>query len=113
LRKSAKVSKILAVTPKRRRMASVLDSVMESIKVPTPASIEVPSTSEKNIKETAEAVTTRVEAEVGPSVPAKTRPVETVEKDSEQGPSDAAPILEKKAQPKRLNLLPPKRLLKS
>ena len=90
LRKSAEVSKIPAVTPKRRRMASVLDAVMESTKVPTPASTEVPSMSEKNIKETAEAVVTRVEAEARPLVPAKTGPAKLVEKDTEQGPSDAA-----------------------
>ena len=52
LRKSVEVSKIPTVTPKRRRMASILDVVMESTKVPTPASTEVPSMSEKNIKET-------------------------------------------------------------
>jgi hypothetical protein len=85
-----KVSKIPAVTPKRRRMASVLDAVMESTKVLTPASTEVPSMSEKNIKETAEVVVTRVEAEAGPSVPAETGPVKLVEKDTEQGSSDAA-----------------------
>jgi hypothetical protein len=66
-----------SVTPKRRRMASVLDAVMESTRVPIPASIEVPNMSEKNIKETTQDVTTRVEAEVGPSVPAETGPVET------------------------------------
>jgi hypothetical protein len=84
LRKSAEVSKIPAVTPKRRRMASVLDAVMESAKVSTPASIEVPSTSEKNIKETVEAVTARVEAKVGPSVPAEIRSTGTVEKNTDQ-----------------------------
>jgi hypothetical protein len=64
-------------------MASVLDAVMESTKVPTPASTEVPSMSEKNIKETVEAVITRVETEARPSVPAKTGPTELVEKDTE------------------------------
>jgi hypothetical protein len=72
-----KVSKIPAITPKRRRMARMLDAVLESTRVPTPASAEVPSMSEENIKEAAEAVTTHVEAEVGPSVPAETGPVET------------------------------------
>jgi hypothetical protein len=38
LRKSTEVSKIPAVTPKRRRMASVLDVVMDSTRVPTPTS---------------------------------------------------------------------------
>jgi hypothetical protein len=55
-------------------MASVLDAVMESTKVPTPTSIEVPSMSEKNIKETAETVVTQVEAEAWPYVPAKAGP---------------------------------------
>jgi hypothetical protein len=54
----SKVSKIPVVTPKRRRMASVLDVVMESTKVLTPASAEVPNIGEKNAKETAEAVMT-------------------------------------------------------
>jgi hypothetical protein len=38
LRKSVEVSKIPPVTPKRRRMGSVLDAVMESTRVPIPAS---------------------------------------------------------------------------
>jgi hypothetical protein len=83
LRKSTEISKIPAVTPKRRRMASVLDDVMESTKLPTPASTEVPSMSEKNIKEAAKAVVTRVEAEAGPQVPTKTGLVDLVEKDIE------------------------------
>jgi hypothetical protein len=41
LRKSIEVSKIPAVTPKRRRMTSVLDAVLESTRVPTPASTEI------------------------------------------------------------------------
>jgi hypothetical protein len=93
LRKLAETTKIPAVTPKGRRMASVLDTVIESIKVPTPASKEVPRMSEKNIKETTEAVVTRVEAEVGPSVPAKIGHAELVKKDTEQEPSDAAKAL--------------------
>jgi hypothetical protein len=93
----SKVSKIPAITPKRRRMASVLDAVMESTRVSTPASTE-----EQNIKEATEAITTRVEAEVGPSVPAETRLVETVGKDTEQGPLDAALILEKEGTPKKV-----------
>jgi hypothetical protein len=89
-------------------MASVLDAVLESTRVPTPASTEMPSTSKKNIKETAKAVTTRVEAEVGPSVPAETGPVETVRKDAKQGPSDAALILEKEGAPKKVKSPTPK-----
>jgi hypothetical protein len=97
LRKSVEVSKIPAVTPKRRRMASVLDAVLESTRVPTPTSAEVPNMGEKNIKEAAKVVTTRVEAEVRPSVPAEIGSVET-----EQGPSDVALNLEKEGAPKKV-----------
>jgi hypothetical protein len=69
-------------------MASILDTIMESTKVLTPASIEVPSLSEKNIQEITEAVITRVEA--GPLVPTEKGPAELARKDTEQGPSDAA-----------------------
>jgi hypothetical protein len=89
--------KIRAITPKRRRMARVLDVVMESTRLSTPA-----STKEKNIKEATEAITTRVEAEVGPSIPAEIGPVEIVEKDMEEGPSDAALILEKEGTRKKV-----------
>jgi hypothetical protein len=98
-----KVSRIPAITPKRRRMASVLDAVLESTRVSTPASIE-----EKNIKETTEAIATRVEAEVEPLVPTETGPVETVRNDTEQGPSDAALILEKEGTPKKVKSSIPK-----
>jgi hypothetical protein len=60
-------------------MASVLDAVMESTRISTPASTE-----EKNIKEATEAITTRVEAKVGPLVPAEIGHVDTVGKDTEQ-----------------------------
>jgi hypothetical protein len=54
-----KVSKAYTITPKRRRMASVLDAVLESTRASTPAPA----------KETAEAATARAEPEAGPSVP--------------------------------------------
>jgi hypothetical protein len=41
------MTRIPATTPKRRKMASVLDAVMESTKVLTPASAEVPNIGEK------------------------------------------------------------------
>jgi hypothetical protein len=53
-----KVSKIPATTPKRRRMASVLDAAMESAKALTPASTEAPSTEGEIVKRFAEAGTT-------------------------------------------------------
>jgi hypothetical protein len=53
-----KVQKIASITPKRRRMASVLDVVMESSKALTPASTKAPSVEDKNTKKSAEAVMT-------------------------------------------------------
>jgi hypothetical protein len=104
LRKLAEVSKIPAVTPKRRRMASVLDAVMESTKVQTPASTGAPSMSEKVV----EAVTTRAEAEVEPSVPAETGPTINVGKNTEQEPSDVALVLEKEGTPNKVKSPTPK-----
>jgi hypothetical protein len=48
-----KAKKTVSITPKRRRMASVLDAVMESTKVLTPSSAEVPSVGVKNTKKSA------------------------------------------------------------
>jgi hypothetical protein len=85
----SKVSEIPAVTPKRRRMANILDVVMESTKVLTPASAEVPNMGEKNTKETAEADMNQVGTEVGPSVPAGMGLTEVVEMNIDARPSNA------------------------
>jgi hypothetical protein len=87
-----KVSKTPAITPKRRRMASVLDAVLESTRAPTPASA----------KEAVEAGTTCDEAEAGTSVPIKIGSVETIEHDTKQGPLDATLILEKEGASKKV-----------
>jgi hypothetical protein len=60
-----KVQKTAATTPKRRRMASVLDAVIETTKALTPAST----------KKAAEATKNQVEAEAGPSTPTKTKAI--------------------------------------
>jgi hypothetical protein len=73
-------------------MASVLDAVMESIKVLTPASAEAPSMRDKNTKKSAEIAMTQVETEAESSAPAEARPVEIVEKHTEPDPSDAAKV---------------------
>jgi hypothetical protein len=62
-----KISKAPAITPKRRRMASVLDAILESTRALTPAPT----------KKIAEAPTARVETEVGPSVPTEAEPAAT------------------------------------
>jgi hypothetical protein len=59
---------------------------MESIKVLTPASAEVPIMGEKTMKETAEADMSQVGTEAGPSIPAETGPTEVVEKNIEARP---------------------------
>jgi hypothetical protein len=73
-----KASKIPAVTPRRRRMASVLDAVMESIKVQTPGSAR--DTVGEALKESDEAGT----SEAKPSSPTEARPL------------GAAPLIEEK-----------------
>jgi hypothetical protein len=96
-----KVSKIPAITPKRR-MASVLDAVLESTRAPTPASA----------KEAAEAATTRAEVEAGPSVPIETGPVKTIEQDIEQRHLDATLILEKEGASKKVKFPTPEAFTK-
>jgi hypothetical protein len=66
-----KVQKIALVTPKRRRMASVLDTVIELMKVLTPAS--VPTAEEKIVKGSADAGTAQTAIEARPSTPAEAR----------------------------------------
>jgi hypothetical protein len=86
-----------AITPKRRRMASVLDAVLESTRASTPAPT----------KETAEAATTRAEPEAGPSVPIEIEPVGT-RQSIEQGPSDVGLVLEIEDAPKKVESPTPK-----
>jgi hypothetical protein len=83
-----KASKIPTSTPRRRRMASVLDAVMESVKVPTPAS--APNKEGEALKKSGEASMAQATSEAGPSVPA------------EADPSGAAPLtLEKESVPEK------------
>jgi hypothetical protein len=70
-----KVAKAPATTPKRRRMASVLDAVMET-RALTPAPI----------KKVVEAAMTRTETEAGPSVPDETKPAVTEERAEQESP---------------------------
>jgi hypothetical protein len=84
------VSKTPAITPKRRRMASVLDAVMESTRASTPAPA----------KETAEAATARAELEARPSLPIETEPAGT--RSVEQGPLDVDLVSKKEDTPKKI-----------
>jgi hypothetical protein len=78
-----KVTKAPATTPKRRRMASVLDAVMETTRAPTPP-----------VKKVAETVMARAEAKAGPSVPAEAEPAAT-EQRAKQEFLDTSMALEK------------------
>jgi hypothetical protein len=71
-----KVSNIPVTTPRKRRMASVLDSVMETVKTSTPASAEAPRTEAKVSKKSDEVGIARTISEAGPSVSAEARPSE-------------------------------------
>jgi hypothetical protein len=70
------MTKAPATTPKRRRMASVLDAVMETTKALTPAPT----------KKVAEAVKAQAEAEARPSVPIETKPAAPEDKAEQQTP---------------------------
>jgi hypothetical protein len=60
-----KEQKIASVTPKRRRMASILDTVIELVKVSTPVS--APAVEKKVVKGSTEASTAQAAIETGPS----------------------------------------------
>jgi hypothetical protein len=72
-----KPSRIPVTTPRKRRMTSVLDAVMESVKASTPASAEAPSTEGEILKKSDEVGMAQAVSEAGPSVPAEARPSET------------------------------------
>jgi hypothetical protein len=80
-----KVAKTPAITPKRRRMASVLDPVMESKRALTA----------DPVKKVAETITACVETKVGPSVPAEAKSAATEQKAEQESP-DTGMALEKK-----------------
>jgi hypothetical protein len=88
--KLSKLQKTSAATPKRRRMANVLDVVLETTKVFSPAATKKVAEATKTQAETktgqaeAEAAQVQTEAEVGPSVPTKTEPAAPEEKTTEQ-----------------------------
>jgi hypothetical protein len=78
-----KASKISAATPKRRRMANVLDAIIESMKALTPVSAEAPSAEGGITKKSAEAGIARAAVEAGPSAPTEERPLEVTKEGAE------------------------------
>ena len=82
------LQKIVVVTPKRRRMASVLDAVIESVKVSTPALVS--ASEEKIVKGSADAGTAQATIEAGPSTSTEARPSGGAEEGAEARPLEAA-----------------------
>jgi hypothetical protein len=84
-----KIQKTSAATPKRKRMANVLDVVLEMTKVSSPVLVKkVVSAETKSQAETetrqVEAAQVQAEAEAGPYVPTETEPAIVEEKATEQ-----------------------------
>jgi hypothetical protein len=84
--KLPKMQKTSAATPKRRRMANVLDVVLETKKVLSTAATKKVAEATKTQAEAktgqakAEAAQDQTEAEAGPSVPTETEPATPEEK---------------------------------
>jgi hypothetical protein len=85
----SKVQKAFAATPKRRRMANVLDAVLETTKVLSPAATKkVAETTKMQVEaktrqaET-EAAQAQTEVEAGPSAPTEMEPADPKEKTTE------------------------------
>jgi hypothetical protein len=86
----SKALRIPATTPRKKRMASVLDTVMESVKTSTHVSTKAPSTKGEISKKSDKVGIAQTVSEAGPSVSAEVRP------------SDTAPlVLEKEGGPKK------------
>jgi pyruvate/2-oxoglutarate dehydrogenase complex dihydrolipoamide acyltransferase (E2) component len=85
-----KVQKASAATPKRRRMANVLDVVLETMKVFSPAATKKVAETTKTQAEAktrqaeTEAAQAQTEAEAGPSVPTEMEPSNPKEKTTER-----------------------------
>jgi hypothetical protein len=86
----SKVAKTPTITPKRRRMAIVLDVVMESTRALTPAPA----------KKVAETVTARAKTKAGPLVLAEAEPAATEQRAEQESP-DTGMALEKKDTPEK------------
>jgi hypothetical protein len=82
--------KVFTTTPKRRRMANVLDAVLETTKALSPAPTKKNAEAAKTQAEAktwqaeTEATQAQAEAEAGPSVPSETEPAVPEEKLTEQ-----------------------------
>jgi hypothetical protein len=91
----SRVSRIPVATPKRRRMASVLDAIMESVKVQTPTA--APDSEGEALKKSDEDRMGQATSEAGPSSPAEVCPL-----GAKACPSGATLVVEKESVPEKL-----------
>jgi hypothetical protein len=83
-----KPSSVSATTPRKRRMASVLDVVLESVKTSAPASAEAPS---EQIKDAGEAAATSVANAPTKAGPSEIAPITLVEESAPEKSKSPAP----------------------
>jgi hypothetical protein len=106
-----KVQKASVATPKRRRMANVLDAVLETTKVLSPAATkkvaETPKTQTeaKTRQAKTEAVQAQTEAEAGPPVPTEMEPADPKEKLTERIASEKIEALAPEASNKSIDYI--------
>jgi hypothetical protein len=84
----SKVPKIATITPKRRRMASILVAVIEFVRVSTPAS--APDAEGEALKKSSDVIMAQTTAEAGLLVPTEARSSEAAEEGTETRPSEVA-----------------------
>jgi hypothetical protein len=73
-----KLSTTATMTPRKRRMASVLDAILESVKTPTPASAEASGEKIEDAREVVTSSASYIHVEAGPSGAASVKLVERV-----------------------------------
>jgi hypothetical protein len=106
-----KVQKASAATPKRRRMANMLDVVLETTKVLSPAATKKVAETTKTQAEAktrqteTEAAQAQTEAEAGPSMPIEMEPADPKEKTTERIASEKSKLLLPKFRTKALTTL--------
>jgi hypothetical protein len=83
-----KLTTAATMTPRKTRMASVLDSILKSTKMPTPVSNEAPEDKIEDLREVATASASPIHVEAGPS---RTKPVELVKESLLEKPTSPIP----------------------
>jgi hypothetical protein len=89
----SKLSTATTTTPRKRRMASVLDVILKSTKMPTPTTVEASDDKIEDVREVVAASTSSIHVEAGPS---GAKPVELVENSLPEKPT--SPIHEAPSQ---------------